>query len=98
MKKPPLKTIIQLKNLDDKISELYKKRSEARKKLMEKYGEGIYCHQLATPTEAGEKYIKIQLIDNKKKLNEEGVIYKAASLVDIDADIKYLKRTPKEGL
>jgi hypothetical protein len=98
MSKPSLKTVLGLKAIDDKIKELYELRAKNRDKLIAKYGEATFCYELKTPTEKGEKYIRMSLIDNVGKLGNDTVLYKAAAIMATDVELKLLKREPKEGL
>ena len=90
-----LQEILELENLKEQIQKLYEDYDSKAKELLAKFGETSVHYPLEKEDEEGHKFIRIKVIDNVKKMQTGGTIFKTASFKAIDLDIDRLKREPK---
>ena len=95
MSKITIEEILELEGLKDKISKLYEEYDNKAKELLNKFGETSVSYPLEKEDEEGHKFIRIKVIDNVKKMQSGGTVYKTASFKAIELDIERLKREPK---
>jgi hypothetical protein len=94
-KKPNIRTLEKLEELNAQISELYEKKRELTKKILETYGEGEFLYELETPTEKGEKFVRYKLIDNLEAFKTGNPMWKSTQFERFGYECRYLKNQPK---
>jgi hypothetical protein len=96
MKQPNLNTILRITEIDNKIKKLYETKANALKQIKTKFGDGPFTYQLLNETEDGHKYVRFGLVDNIEKLKSGETVYKNTGINQLDTQVNFLKREPKE--
>ena len=87
------KQMLKLKEIDEKIDELYEMKSRIVEKILSAKGDStgiMYVEGLEKP------WMRITLTDNFQPFMEREVIYRVASFRRYDSKIEYLKHEPKK--
>lgn len=92
-----LEAVLKLKQLDDKITDLYKKRTAMAEQLLQS-GVDVEAFELNEETEQGHKFIRLRVVNNTRKFLNGESIFKGIYVNPVDIEIDLLKRKPKEGI
>jgi hypothetical protein len=93
---PQQKTLKKLIAMRDQIRMAQEKYNENILKILEKYGEGTYYYELDEPTEKGEKFAGISLVDNRRKRAEGEPVLVVTYEKDFELTLRNRKTMPKE--
>ena len=96
MSKITIEEVLELEGLKEKINKLYEEYDNTAKELLNKFGETTVSYPLDKEDLEGHKFIRLKVIDNVKKMQTGGTVYKTASFKAIELEIDRLKREPKE--
>lgn len=94
--KPSLKIAETLEDINNRIASLYEKRREITSKVLKKFGEGPFYYDLTEKRISKKPYLKIQISDNIKKLQEGGSVFKAHATESYEISVSRLKTKPKD--
>ncbi len=89
-----LEEIMEISEIKEKINSLYETLYDKSKEIMDRCGETSVYYPIQE-TETGEKFVRIKVIDNIKKLTA-GRVFTSTSFSPVSLDIDFLKREPKE--
>ncbi|NRA76791.1 MAG: hypothetical protein HRU18_01175 [Pseudoalteromonas sp.] len=97
VRKPAFKTINAILEKKAQAYEMLAEVEEELKAMIEKYGECRMDYELPDDLEGpdGQKYAKIVLTDNIRKLQDGEEVYSHSRVKPVDADIQFLKRIPE---
>ncbi len=94
-KKINIKTFQRVEKIREIIKKGYAELEKISDKLMKEHGECVFETELNEADENGKKWMRLTITDNVKKLEEDGVVYSAASFRRFDVAVKRLKNKPK---
>ena len=90
-----LEEILELNQIKKQINDLYEVLNKKANDLWAHHGEATVYYPIPE-TETGQKFVRIKIIDNIRKLKEDAKVFVSTSFKPIDMDIDFLKREPKE--
>lgn len=89
------KQMLKLKEINEKIDELFEMKSKIISRILENKGDSIGVMKLEE-TEDGKPWMRVQLIDNLMPFSEKDVIWRSCAFRRYEVKIEYLVREPKE--
>lgn len=90
------KQMLKLKEINDKIDELFELKSKLISRILEAKGDSIGVMKL-DDEKLAKPWMRIQLIDNMMPFTEKDVVWRSTAFRRYEAKIEYLVREPKEN-
>lgn len=90
-----IKTFQKVEKIKGVIEKAYAELEKISNKLYKEHGETEFVIEIE-PDEEGNKFMRLKIVNNLRKLEEEGVMYSAASFKKYNLELKRLKREPKK--
>ena len=89
------KQMLKLKEINEKIDELFEMKSRIISRILENKGNSIGVAKLEEPVE-GKSWMRIQLIDNMMPFTEKDIVWRSCAFRRYEVKIEYLVKEPKE--
>lgn len=80
----------------EKINKLREKLDDQIEELMKKLGPCTHTVELNRATSDGERFLRINLVDNLEAITEGKKLWKSAAFTRFEITYKFLKNEPKE--
>lgn len=93
-KQVPFEDIQELEKLQIKMENLRNEIKAKTNDLFLKFDDSVHAHEIEED-ENGNHWIKLELIDNRRRLTEKEIVFKAAAVSAIDFKLTRQKTKPK---